>query len=68
MWFLESFDIWKSGKISRSAVKRYSRLLVELDEIEDDSQAEVLLRNYISEESVGYYRNLAMKELDEFVN
>ncbi|MEC4816997.1 MAG: hypothetical protein SAK29_27570 [Scytonema sp. PMC 1069.18] len=53
---------------NQEANKRYSRLLIELDQVEDDSQAEVLLRKYISQESVGYYRNLAMKELDEFVN
>lgn len=50
---------------NQDANRRYSRVLIELDEIEDDSQAEGLLRKYISEETVGYYRNLAIKELDE---
>ncbi len=40
-------------------------MLIALDEIADDSQVEGLLRKYISSESVGYYRNLAIKELDE---
>ncbi len=43
-------------------------MLIELDEIEDASKAEVLLKKYISQESVGYYRNLAMQELDELVD
>lgn len=50
---------------NQEANRRYSRMLIALDEIEDDSQASGLLRKYISSESVGYYRNLAIKELDE---
>ncbi len=53
---------------NQEANKRYSRLVIEIDRVEDDSQAEFLLRKYISEESVGYYRNLAMKELNELVD
>lgn len=50
---------------NRDANKRYSHLLFELDEVEDDSQADSLLRSYISQEKVGYYRNLAVEELNE---
>lgn len=53
---------------NQEANKRYSRMLIELDEIEDASLAEGLLRKYISQESVGYYRNFAMQELDELVD
>ncbi|MBD2775703.1 hypothetical protein [Iningainema tapete] len=53
---------------NREANRRYSQMLIELDEIEDDSQAECLLRNYIAEENVAYYRSLAMKELDQLVD
>ncbi|MDF5727139.1 MAG: hypothetical protein PUP92_03665 [Rhizonema sp. PD38] len=75
---LRENDWLESGNLSQSvkeclvknqeANKRYSRMLIELDEIEDASLAEVLLRKYISHESVGYYRNLAMQELDELVD
>lgn len=53
---------------NQEANRRYSQMLIQLDEIEDDDQAEGLLRKYISEESVGYYRNLAIQELDDSIH
>ena len=50
---------------NQEANRRYSKMLIELDKMDDDDQAKGLLREYISEESVGYYHNLAIKELDE---
>ena len=50
---------------NREANRRYSQMLIELDKMDDDDQAKGILREYISEERVGYYRNLAIKELDE---
>lgn len=60
-----SQSIKELSQKNQEANRRYSRMLIELDEIEDDSQASGLLRKYISEESVGYYRKRAIKELDE---
>jgi tetratricopeptide (TPR) repeat protein len=50
---------------NRDANKRYSHLQVNLDKVETEQEAELLLRRYISEESVGFYRNSAIEELDQ---
>lgn len=50
---------------NQEANQRYSRMLIELDTIEEDSQAEVFIKGYIAQESVGYYRNLALKQLED---
>lgn len=52
---------------NQEANRRYSRMLIELDKIEEDDQVEGLLRKYISQETVGYYRNLAIQELDDSI-
>ncbi|GAA6624228.1 hypothetical protein [Scytonema sp. NUACC26] len=52
---------------NHEANRRYSRMLIEVDGIEDDRQAENLIEQYISQESVSYYRHLAMKALDEIL-
>jgi tetratricopeptide (TPR) repeat protein len=43
--------------------REYSRFLLEIEEVEDDKQYDDLLKKYISQEKVGYFRNLAIQEL-----
>lgn len=43
---------------------RYSQLAIELNEVQDNTQADSLLNKYIPEETFAFYRNLAIEELN----
>jgi tetratricopeptide (TPR) repeat protein len=70
---IDGFDLSQSTSIcelirlihqeNRNANKRYARLVIELDAIEDDNEAISILEKYVSEESFEFYRNLAIEEL-----
>ena len=48
----------------REANRRYSILVIGLNQIEDNAQKKSVLEGYISEETVGLYRNMAVEELN----
>ena len=50
---------------NKAANKRYSLLMIEFSQAETSNERINLLRNYISEEKINCYRNLAIEELNE---
>lgn len=61
-------EVKELSQKDRDANKRYSILVIGLNQIEDKNRKKSVLESYISEETVSLYRNMAVEALNNYEN